>query len=103
MRNQRAAVGAETTGYEAVLRPLEAAFSRRRGDLRRFGGKASSLGRLVREGFPVPRGWVLAAEHFDALSQDTLPRGHDLPTLVKLAGSRAGIDRAARARDRIQE
>lgn len=102
IRNQRAAVGAEAAGYEAVLRPLETAFSRRRGDSRRFGGKASSLGRLVREGFPVPRGWVLPAEYFDALSQDTLPRGHDLPTLIKLAGSRAGIDRAARARDRIQ-
>lgn len=102
-RNQRAPVGAEAAGYEAVLRPLEAAFSRRRGDLRRFGGKASSLGRLIREGFHVPRGWVLPAEHFDALTQDTLPRGHDLPTLVKLAGSRGGIDRAARARDRIQE
>jgi rifampicin phosphotransferase len=102
-RNQRAPVGAEAMGYEAVLRPLEAAFSRRRGDLRRFGGKASSLGRLIRDGFPVPRGWVLPAEHFDALTQDTLPRGHDLHTLVKLAGSRAGIDRSARARDRIQE
>ncbi len=102
-RNQRATVGLEAVGYEAVLRPLEAAYSRRRGDLRRFGGKASSLGRLVRDGFPVPRGWVLPAEHFDALAEDTLPRGHDLPTLVKLAGSRAGIDRAARARDRIQE
>jgi len=102
-RKDRAPVGAEAVGYEAILRPLEAAFSRRRGDLRRFGGKASSLGRLVRDGFPVPRGWVLPAEHFDALSEDTLPRGHDLPTLVKLAGSRTGIDRAARARDRIQE
>lgn len=102
-RNQRAPIGAEAAGYEAVFRPLETAFSRRRGDLRRFGGKASSLGRLIREGFHVPRGWVLPAEHFDALTQDTLPRGHDLPTLVKLAGSRAGIDRAARARDRIQE
>lgn len=102
-RKDRAPIGAEAVGYEAILRPLEAAFSRRRGDLRRFGGKASSLGRLVRDGFPVPHGWVLPAEHFDALSEDTLPRGHDLPTLVKLAGSRAGIDRAARARDRIQE
>ncbi|MBK9261106.1 MAG: phosphoenolpyruvate synthase [Polyangiaceae bacterium] len=103
MRNMRAPVGAEASGYEVILRPLEAAFSRRRGDLRRFGGKASSLGRLVRDGLPVPRGWALAAEHFDALSRDTLPRGHDLPTLIKLAGSRVGIDRAARARDRIQE
>ena len=103
IRNGRASIGAEAAGHEAILRPLEAAHSRRRGDLRRFGGKASSLGRLVREGLPVPRGWVLPAEHFDALSQETLPRGHDLPTLIKLAGSRAGIDRAARARDRIQE
>ncbi len=90
------------SGYENVLRPLALAFNRRRGDARRFGGKASSLGRLVREGLPVPRGWVLPAEHFDALAETTLPRGHDLHSLIKLAGSRTGIDRAARARDRIQ-
>lgn len=94
--------GAEPPGYEAILRPLASLGGRRRSDTRRFGGKAASLGRLVREGLPVPRGWVLPSEHFDALAGQTLPRGHDLPSLVKLAGSREGIDHAARARDRIQ-
>ncbi|MDC3952283.1 PEP/pyruvate-binding domain-containing protein [Polyangium jinanense] len=102
-RAARTPGGTDTpSGYENTLRPLALAFGRRRGDARRFGGKATSLGRLVREGLPVPRGWVLPADHFDALAETTLPRGHDLPTLIKLAGSRTGIDRAARARDRIQ-
>jgi len=59
------------------------------------------LGRLLREGFPVPRGWVLEARRFEEAIARTLPRGHDLPSLIKIAGTRAGIDRAARARDRI--
>ena len=70
--------------------------------MRRYGGKAASLGRLVRDGMPVPRAWVLSSEHFDSLAGQTLPRGHDLPALIKLAGSREGIDHSARARDRIQ-
>jgi len=103
-RNARAPGSADAPGgYENVLRPLHLAFHRRRGDARRFGGKASSLGRLVRDGLPVPRGWVLPAEFFDELAEHTLPRGHDLPSLIKLAGNRAGIDRAARARDRIHQ
>jgi len=83
------------------LWPLETLGQRRRGGQKRVGGKAASLARLVREGFPVPRGWVLDARCFTRLVEEHLPRGHDLASIVKMAGSRAGIDYAARARDRI--
>src|SRR5436190_17748130 len=83
------------------LKPLESVGMRRQTSAKRVGGKAASLGRLLREGFPVPRGWVLDARRFTELVDERLPRGHDLATLIKLAGTKAGIDRAARARDRI--
>lgn len=68
---------------------------------KRVGGKAQSLVRLGQGGFPVPRAWVLEARHFMSLVEEHLPRGHDLASLVKLAGTQVGIERAARARDRI--
>ncbi len=83
------------------LLPLEGAGLGRKTGPRRVGGKAAALGRLVREGFPVPRGWVIDARHFTREVEASLPRGHDLATLIKLAHTEAGVDRAARARDRI--
>jgi phosphohistidine swiveling domain-containing protein len=83
------------------LLPLEAAGAGRKTGPKRVGGKAAALGRLAREGFPVPRGWVVDARHFTRDVEGSLPRGHDLATLIKLAHTKAGIDRAARARDRI--
>jgi rifampicin phosphotransferase len=83
------------------LLPLDAAGVGRKTGPKRVGGKAAVLGRLVREGFPVPRGWVIDARHFTRDVEGSLPRGHDLATLIKLAHTEAGIDRAARARDRI--
>ena len=83
------------------LLPLEGAGLGRKTGARRVGGKAAALGRLVREGFPVPRGWVIDARHFTREVEASLPRGHDLATLIKLAHTEAGVDRAARARDRI--
>lgn len=83
------------------LLPLEACGLGRRTGSKRVGGKAAALGRLTREGFPVPRGWVIEARHFTRDVQGSLPRGHDLATLIKLAHTQAGVDRAARARDRI--
>ncbi|UQA61551.1 PEP/pyruvate-binding domain-containing protein [Polyangium aurulentum] len=99
----RAAVSTPTdaAAYQSVLRPLASVGGRRRGDAKRVGGKAASLSRLVREGLPVPRGWVLDASHFTRFVEEVLPRGHDLSSLIKLAGTRAAVDRAARARDRI--
>src|SRR5262249_54437206 len=46
-------------------------------------------------------GWVLDGRVFTRLIERALPRGHDVATLIKLAGTEAGTDRAARARDRI--
>ncbi|WP_437913474.1 PEP/pyruvate-binding domain-containing protein [Sorangium sp. So ce302] len=83
------------------LKPLESAGLRRHTSAKRVGGKAASLGRLLRDGFPVPRGWVLDARCFTELVDRQLPPGHDLATLIRLSGTRAGVDRAARARDRI--
>jgi len=85
----------------SVLRPLESVGLTRSTGAKRVGGKAASLGRLTRDGFPVPPGWVLDAHHFVRLVDDRLPRRHNATSLIKVAGSRAGIDRAARARDRI--
>ncbi|WP_437588712.1 PEP/pyruvate-binding domain-containing protein [Sorangium sp. So ce1000] len=83
------------------LKPLESAGLRRTTSAKRVGGKAASLGRLLRDGFPVPRGWVLDARCFTELVDQQLPPGHDLATLIRLSGTKAGVDRAARARDRI--
>ncbi len=47
------------------LRPLEQAGHSRKTSAKRLGGKAAMLGRLLRDGFPVPRGWVIEARHFD--------------------------------------
>jgi len=67
----------------------------------RFGGKAVALADLAREGFPVPAGWVLDAAAFARLVDDRLPKQHDIVSLIKSADSVLGMDRAARARDRI--
>lgn len=66
-----------------------------------YGGKAAKLAELGEAGFPVPPGWVLDAKYFRKVVDERLPRGHDIASLVKLAGSTSGTDRAARARDRI--
>lgn len=83
------------------LLPLETAGQGRKTGPRRVGGKAAALGRLIREGYPVPRGWVIDARRFSTDVESGLPRGHDLATLIKLAHTKAGVDRAARARDRV--
>ncbi len=69
--------------------------------LARFGGKAVTLADLESEGLPVPAGWVIDAKTFTKVVDDMLPKGHDIASLVKVAGTRTGMDRAARARDRI--
>ncbi len=84
-----------------VLRSLESVGTKRSTGARRMGGKATMLARLAREGFPVPRGWVIDARRFSRAVEDTLPKGHDVATLIKLAGTQAGVDRAARAYDRL--
>src|SRR5262245_28807201 len=86
---------------EGWLLPLASAGTSRRTSGKRVGGKALGLGRLVREGFPVPRGWVIDARTFTRLVEEELPKNHDLVSVVKIAGTKLGVDRAARARERL--
>lgn len=81
------------------LRPLEALGAR--SSPRVVGGKGAALAELSRRGYPVPFGWVIEAKHFVAFAAERLPRGHDLASLVKSAHTPVGIDRAARAHDRL--
>jgi pyruvate,water dikinase len=91
----------QVAAMEGWLLPLASAGTSRRTSGKRVGGKALGLGRLVRAGFPVPRGWVVDARTFTRLVEDELPKNHDLATVMKIAGTRLGVDRAARARERL--
>jgi pyruvate,water dikinase len=68
-----------------------------------LGGKGSRLVWLVRHGFHVPDGRVIPAEVFDAVAREALPQGHDVRTLLRLAGTREGVERAGRAHARLRE
>lgn len=68
-----------------------------------LGGKGSRLVWLVRHGFQVPEARILPADVFDAIARDVLPPGHDVRTLLRLAGTREGIERAGRAHGRLRE
>ncbi len=87
---------AEAQALEGILTSLEEAGTKRR-DRSRIGRKAGALATLLRAGMPVPNGWVLDSRHFDTFIERCLPRKHDLKTLIKLAGTRAGDERCARA------
>ncbi len=87
----------DQTEYQSVFRELDRAASRTRGGVRRFGRKAYVLGRMARAGLPVPDSWVLGVRHYDEFVSRSLPRKHDLRSLIKLVGTRAGDDRCARA------
>ncbi len=91
------------TGVTALFVPLESVGLRRETREKKVGGKAAKLAELLRAGLPVPPGWVLDARQFARIVDDQLPRGHDVSSLIKLAGTETGTDRAARARDRILE
>ncbi len=62
-----------------------------------LGGKGARLVWLVRHGFRVPEARIIPAEIFDTVARDTLPAGHDVRSLLRLAGTRDGIERAGRA------
>jgi phosphohistidine swiveling domain-containing protein len=91
---------AEATSWQEVLTSLVDAGKGRRA-IARIGRKASALSALAREGMPVPEGWVLDSRHFDAFVERCLPRKHDMKTLVRLAGTRAGDERCARAYEEL--
>jgi rifampicin phosphotransferase len=84
-------------GEQEHFRELSA-IGRREG-VRKVGRKAWVLAKLARAGMPMPRTWVLDARHFDVFAEGRLPRRHDLRSLIKLAGTRAGDEACARAYD----
>jgi phosphohistidine swiveling domain-containing protein len=83
------------------LVPLESLAKRRGGDDRRvIGGKAARLAWLVRNGFDVPEAWILPEDAF-AQALRELPPGCEPRFLLRAAGGRAGMTRAAEARQGI--
>lgn len=87
---------ADVEALEGLLTSLEEAGTKRR-DRSRIGRKAGALATLARAGMPVPEGWVLDSRQFDAFIERCLPRKHDLKSLIKLAGTKRGDERCARA------
>ncbi len=95
--NQASGDESAETDYSLVFRSLDRAASRTRGGVRRFGRKAYVLGRMARAGLGVPESWAIGVRHYDDFVRRSLPRKHDLRSLIKLVGTRAGEDRCARA------
>lgn len=91
----------QTAAMEGWLLPLASAGTSRRTSGKRVGGKALGLGRLVRDGFQVPLGWVIDARTFTRLVEEELPKNHDLASVMKIVGTKLGVDRAGRARERL--
>jgi len=68
-----------------------------------LGGKGARLVWLLRNGFRVPEARVLPADVFESIARDVLPPGHDVRTLLRLAGTREGIERAGKAHARLRD
>lgn len=86
-----------------ILRPLSTVGLRRETREKRVGGKASKLAELLRAGLPVVPGWVIDSKVFERVVEAGLPKHHDVASLIKLGDTPLGVDRAARARDRVLE
>ncbi|MFO0613130.1 MAG: PEP/pyruvate-binding domain-containing protein [Polyangiaceae bacterium] len=86
-----------------VLRPLATVGLRRETREKRVGGKAAKLAELLRAGLPIVPGWVIDAKVFQRVVEAGLPKHHDVASLIKLGDTPLGVDRAARARDRVLE
>ena len=74
----------QNSAMEGWLTPLAVAGTSRRTSGKRVGGKALGLGRLVREGFQVPAGWVIDARTFTRLVEEELPKHHDLASVAEI-------------------
>jgi phosphohistidine swiveling domain-containing protein len=87
--------------WTELLRGLEQVGQRRRDGIKRIGHKAFVLANMARQQLPVPASWVLDARHYQAFVDKALPRKHDVKSLIKLTGTRAGDERCARAYDEL--
>ncbi len=69
-------------------------------DLPLVGGKASKLGELVREGLPVPPGFILTTEAYDAFVEQTALKTEIPAALASIVAERADTIEAASVRIR---
>ncbi|MEQ9320693.1 MAG: hypothetical protein RIF41_16120, partial [Polyangiaceae bacterium] len=88
--------------HQDILERLDETSLKRRDGERRIGRKAYVLGRLMKGGAPVPPAWVLPAEWFERFVARCLPRRHDLKSLIRLSGTKAGDERCARAYEEMR-
>ncbi len=70
---------------------------------RKIGGKAATLGALLRRGVAMPVTWVLDAAPFRDVVETELPSEHEPRALLKLKKPLARLERAAQARQRLLE
>lgn len=68
-----------------------------------FGLLAVRLAEAQRKGAQVPETWVVPALAFRMQVDERLPPGHDLSSLIRAIRKPSGIERAARAFERLQK
>lgn len=68
-----------------------------------FGVVGAGLVDAHRRGLPVAETWLVSAAVFRECSHAGLPPGHDPATLVRAIHKPSGVERAARARERMRE
>ncbi|MCA9593186.1 MAG: hypothetical protein KC776_07740 [Myxococcales bacterium] len=66
-----------------------------------FGRAAVALADAQRRGLPVAPGWVLPTTAFREVVDGALPPGHDPASLLRSIHKPSGVERAARARERL--
>src|SRR5690349_2495376 len=66
-----------------------------------LGTLARSLGAVEQLGVVVPETWVIVADVFRHVVSTSLPAGHDPGSLLRTIRRPVGVERAARARDRL--
>ncbi len=71
------------------------------GRVQDFGRAGVALAEAQRRGLPVAESWVLPASVFREAVDETLPPGHDPASLLRAIHKSSGMERAARARERI--
>jgi rifampicin phosphotransferase len=65
------------------------------------GTRTLALADACRLGLPVADSWVLGADTFREAVRGMLPPAHDPASLLRIVHRQAGLERAARARDRL--
>ncbi len=69
----------------------------------RIGSPARHLAQALGAGLPVGKAWVIPVDAFRQTVSEQLPPGHDPSSLIKTIERHSGLERAARARERLLE